>query len=135
MNQKGKLKVFWGIVIGATIGAMIMLAKMMFEKETGGFSIGTLMGVVIAMVFGAVSSYLLSSRKNNKTIPEVDERTVFVMKNYFVWALYFVLIGSALVSVCLYLMDVQTIEIGMLFVYQALLFVLIGAGAFVAKRV
>lgn len=135
MNQKSKLKVFLGIIIGSTAALMIMLAKMMFEKEVGDFSIGMLIAVVGAMIFGAFFSYLLSNRKKSRNIPEVDERRISVMKNYFVWALYFVLIGSGLISLVLYLMDVKTIEMGLLFAYQALLMVLIGIGAFVAKRV
>lgn len=136
MNNAYKLKVFIGVVIGAIMGAGILFAKTVITREMGGFNFGTVIAMTGAMVLGAFFSYLLSIRKKkqNSSIPEVDERTILVLKNYFMWAFYFVMIGSGLVSIILYLMDVETVELGMIFVYQAFLFILVGIGAFVAKR-
>ena len=136
MTNKRKLKMFMGVVVGVMIGAIILFAKIAFTEETDGLSIGMVIGVSGAMVLSAFFTYLLSIRKKKKdnNIPEVDERTILVLKNYFMWSFYFVMIGSGLVSVILYLMDVKTIELGMIFAYQAFVFMIVAIGAFAAKR-
>lgn len=137
MNNKTKLKVFIGVVIGVIIGASILFAKIVLTKETGGFNIGMAISIIGAMILGAFFSYLLSikKKKRNNNIPEVDERTILVLKNYFTWAFYFVMIGSGFVSIILSLMNVEKIELGMIFAYQAFVFILVAIGAFVAKRI
>lgn len=137
MSDVKKLKVFAGVVFGVMIGASVLIAKTVFTKETGEFDIGLALAIAGAMIVGVLVSYLLSIRKTkrNGNIPEVDERTISVLKNYFMWAFYFVMIGSGLVSFILFLMDVKTIELGMIFVYQAILFMIVALGAVIAKRV
>lgn len=132
MNDRKKLKVFAGVVIGVLIGATVLIVK-----GTGEFDIGMILAMTGAMIGSAFVSYLLSIRKKkqNGNIPEVDERTIKVLKNYFLWAFYFVMIGSGLISFILFLMDVKTVELGMLFTYQVLLFMIVAVGAVVAKRV
>lgn len=137
MSDVKKLKVFAGVVFGVMIGASVLIAKTVFTKETGEFDIGLALAIAGAMIVGVLVSYLLSIRKTkrNGNIPEVDEHTISVLKNYFMWAFYFVMIGSGLVSFILFLMDVKTIELGMIFVYQAILFMIVALGAVIAKRV
>lgn len=137
MNNEKRLKIFAGVVLGAMIGASTLLAKVMLEKETGEADIGSLLLITGAMIVGVLISYLLSVRKQkrNVNIPEVDERTIFVMKNYFMWALYFIFIGTGLITLMLYLMDVKTVEVGMLFVYQMIIVILVAIGAGVTKKI
>lgn len=136
MTNKKKLKMFMGVVVGVMIGAIILFAKIAFTEETDGLSIGMVIAVSGAIVLSASFTYLLSIRKKKRdnNIPEVDERTILVLKNYFMWSFYFVMIGSGLVSIILYLMDVKTIELGMIFAYQAFVFIIVAIGAFIAKR-
>ena len=119
------------------IGASVLVAKVVIKKETGQFDVGLVFAIAGTMIVSALISYLLSIRKKkrNGNIPEIDERTILVMKNYFMWAFYFVMIGSGLVSFILFLMDVKTIELGMIFVYQTILFMLVAIGAVVAKKI
>lgn len=137
MTNEKKLKIFAGVVLGAMIGASTLLAKVMLEKETGEVDIGSLLLIAGAMIVGVLISYLLSVRKQkrNGNIPEIDERTIFVMKNYFMWAFYFIFIGTGLITFMLYLMDVETVEVGMLFVYQMIIIIVVSIGAGVAKKV
>lgn len=137
MNNEKKLKVFAGVVLGATIGASVLLAKVILTKETGESDIGTILLITGAMIVGVLISYLLSVRKQkrNGNVPEVDERTIFVMKNYFMWAFYFVFIGTGLITLVIYLMNVKTVEVGMLFVYQMIVMILVAIGAGVAKKI
>ena len=137
MNNEKKLKIFAGVVLGVMIGASILMAKVMLEKETGEADIGSLLLIAGAMIVGVLISYLLSVRqqRRNGNIPEIDERTIFVMKNYFMWAFYFIFIGTGLITFMLFLMDVETVEVGMLFVYQMIIVILVAIGAGVAKKV
>lgn len=137
MNNEKKLKIFAGVVLGAMIGASVLMAKVMLEKETGEADIGSLLLIAGAMIVGVLISYLLSVRKQkrNGNIPEIDERTIFVMKNYFMWAFYFIFIGTGLITLMLYLMDVETVEVGLLFVYQMIIIILVAIGAGVAKKI
>lgn len=136
MNNKKKLTVFIALIV-VMIGAALLLAKMILTKETGEFSIGAAISITGSMLIGGLVSYLLSiwKEKRNKKIPEVDERTVVVLKNYFVWAFYIVMIASSFILIILYLTDVETIELGMIFAYQALIYILVAIGAFIAKRI
>lgn len=137
MNNEKKLKIFAGVVLGAMIGASVLMAKVILEKETGEADIGSLLLIAGAMIVGVLISYLLSVRKQkgNGNIPEIDERTIFVMKNYFMWAFYFIFIGTGFITFMLFLMDVETVEVGMLFVYQMIIIILVAIGAGVAKKV
>ena len=137
MNNEKKLKIFAGVVLGVMIGASVLMAKVMLEKETGEADIGSLLLIAGAMIVGVLISYLLSIRKQkrNGNIPEIDERTIFVMKNYFMWAFYFIFIGTGLITFMIYLMDVKTVEVGMLFVYEMVVMILVAIGAGVAKKI
>ena len=137
MNNEKKLKIFAGVVLGAMIGASVLMAKVILEKETGEADIGSLLLIAGAMIVGVLISYLLSVRqqRRNGNIPEIDERTIFVMKNYFMWAFYFIFIGTGLITFMLFLMDVETVEVGMLFVYQMIIVILVAIGAGIAKKV
>lgn len=137
MGNKKKLKIFTGVILGVMIGALTLLAKVVITKETGSFSIGTAINLIGTMLLGISFSYLISTRKKgrNRDIAEVDERTILILKNYFMWAFYLVMIGSGLFLIILYFMDIATIELGMLFVYQMFLFIIVAIGAFIVKKI
>src|SRR5699024_11109494 len=136
MNDKTKFKIFIGLLVGILIGAALLLAKLILTKETGEFSPVMAIAITGGMILGASSSYLLSIRKKkkNNNIPEVDERTVLVLKNYFLSAFYLVMMGTGLICLVLYLMDITTIELGMIFVYLTFVFIIVAIGALIAKR-
>lgn len=137
MSDLKKVKIFAGVVLGVMIGASILITQLFMKKEFGDFDIGLGFAIAGSMIGGVLISHLLSiwKEKRNGNIPEIDERTIFVMKNYFMWAFYFVLIGSAIVTFVLYFSDVKTVEIGLLFVYQMIIYIFVGTGAFVAKKI
>lgn len=136
MSDLKKLKIFAGVVLGVMIGASVLIAKVIITKEIGEFDVGLVFAIAGTMIAGAFIGYSASNwrRKRNGNIPDIDERTISVLKNYFMWAFYFVMIGSGLVSFILFLMDVKTIELGMIVVYQTILFILVAIGAVVAKK-
>ena len=90
----------------------------------------------LSMVTGITVAYLLMKwRKNWKDkIPAVDERTIVVMKNYFLYVLYFIFLLSGIILLVLFFQGVQTIEIGAIVAYLAILIVITSVGALVAIK-
>ena len=136
MSDLKKLKIFAGVVLGVMIGASILIAQAVSIKETGDFDIELAFLIAGSMIGGALISYLLSiwKKKRSHNIPDLDERTIFVLKNYFMYAFYFLLVVSGILTFVLYFLDVKTVEIGLLFVYQMMIYICLGIGAIVAKK-
>ncbi|WP_226683410.1 hypothetical protein [Sutcliffiella horikoshii] len=89
---------------------------------------GTLGGLVIVLLF------IFYRKKRKPKLPEFDERSMLLMKRYFLGALYVVFIGSAAIVVTLGFLGVKTVEVGMLAVYLSILFIVVGMGALVTAR-
>lgn len=134
-NKKKWFWLIWGVIlicmqIGGALGIYII------GREEGNFDYslllsmfgGTLGGLVLVLLF----MYLHKKRK--RKLPEFDERSMLLMKRYFLGALYFVFIGSAAIVVTLAFLGVETVEVGMLAVYLSILFIIVGMGALVTAR-
>lgn len=137
MSDSKKLKIFTGVVLGVMIGASVFLAMAFIYKDNGDINFGIGVIIAIAMVGGALLSYVYSiwKTKQSNNIPEIDERTIFVLKNYFMYALYFLIVISGIITFVLFFLDVKTIEIESLFIYQMIMYLCIGVGAMIAKKV
>lgn len=124
--------IFWVgmIIIGGLLGVYLI------GKEEGEFSFELAGSVIIGSLGGVLITFLYAKwrKKRNGNVPEVDERSLFLMKRYLLIILYFVLVGSGAILIVLYAMGVQTVETGMLIVYMMILYILIGIGAVVVKR-
>lgn len=92
--------------------------------------------VNVAMVLGILIAYLfiIWRKKRNDNIPAADERTLLVMKNYFLYVLYFVFILSGIILLALFFLGVKSIAIGAIAAYISFLVVVIGVGALVASK-
>lgn len=88
---------------------------------------GQLLGIVITLIF------YKWNKKRKGNIPDVDERTMLLLKRYLMIVLYVVLIGSGAILMVLYSIGVHSIETGMLIVYLMVLYILIGVGAIITK--
>ncbi|MBD7945355.1 MULTISPECIES: hypothetical protein [Psychrobacillus] len=119
------------IIVGAFLGVYIA------GKEEGIFDWGLFLPMVVGSLGGFIGFFLFAwlRQKKNGKIPDMDERTAVMMKNYFSTVLYFVLFGSGVILLILFAIGVETIETGMLIVYMMILFMLIGIGAFITKRI
>ncbi|MBO0960887.1 hypothetical protein J1P26_14380 [Neobacillus sp. MM2021_6] len=135
MNNKIKFILIWAFIIGcAWIGGF--LGIYISGKETGEFSydsaipmaVGTILGIIIYLFFSKWN------KKRNGNVPEFDERSLILMKRYFLIVLYVVLFGSGAALLILYSMGVYLIETGMLIVCLMFLYIIIGVGAFITKR-
>ncbi len=118
------------IIIGGFFGVYLI------GREEGIFSLELALAIVGGSVGGLIIRFLYSKwhKKRNGNIPEVDERTLLLMKRYLLIVLYFVLIGSSALLLVLYAMDIRTIQTEMAIVYMTGLFVLIGIGTAIVKR-
>jgi hypothetical protein len=117
-------------IIGGLLGVYLI------GKEEGVFDFGLAIPVIVGSVGGITISFLFAKwrKRRRGNVPDVDERSLVLMKRYFLVVLYVVLIGSGALLIILYGMGVHTIETGMLIVYMAILYLVIGIGAVVVKR-
>ena len=109
-------------------------------KEAGApiFDFATSIAIcAIGPISGGIISYFFMkwNKKRNGNIPDIDERSLVIMKRYLLIVLYFVLFVSGALLLLLYGMGVYTIETGMLIVYMMILYILIGIGAIVVKQI
>jgi hypothetical protein len=122
--------IFVCILIGGFLGIYII------GKTTGEYNYN----LAIPIIVGTVSGFFIYliffklSKKRNGNVPDFDERSVILMKRYFMIVLYVVLIGSGAVLLILYSMGVYSIETGMLIVCMMILYMLIGIGSLITKR-
>ncbi|WP_042149841.1 hypothetical protein [Paucisalibacillus sp. EB02] len=133
MKKRNVILVYIFIMAMFIIGGL--LGVYLIGKEQGVFDFG-LAGAVIGGSVGGIIISLLFTRwrkKRRGNVPEVDERSLVLMKRYFLVVLYVVLIGSGALLLVLYGVGIQYIETGMLIVYMMILYVLIGIGAVVVK--
>lgn len=117
-------------IVGGLLGVYLI------GKEEGAFDFGVATSVIIGSFVGITISFVLAKwrKKRRGNVPEVDERSVLVMKKYLLVVLYVVLVGSGALLIALYGMGVHEIETGMLIVYMMILYIVIGIGAVVVKR-
>lgn len=133
MKKKNLERLTMGVILICTVvGGFIGLSIA---------SVAINFGIAAAVIGATLGGFLLRyswsalRKKKRRNIPEVDERTALILKRYFLVVLYVVLIGSGALLLALYAMGVQMIETGMLIVYMAILYLLIGIGALVASKV
>jgi uncharacterized membrane protein YfcA len=93
------------------------------------------MPIIGGLALGSVITLILYkwNKKRNGNVPDVDERTLLLLKRYLMIVLYVVLLGSGAILLVLYSMGVHSIETGMLIVYMMVLYILIGVGAIITK--
>ncbi|ART74761.1 hypothetical protein B4U37_01205 [Sutcliffiella horikoshii] len=116
--------------IGGALGIYII------GREEGVFDYSLLLSMFQGTLGGLILVLLIMffRKKRKPKLPEFDERSMLLMKRYFLGALYVVFIGSAAIVVTLALLGVETVEVGMLAVYLSILFIAVGMGALVTAR-
>lgn len=134
MNKHYKIITYIFFIILIVLSGSLVVY--LIGKEKGDYNLGLFIPIVFGALCGLVINFLHSKwhKKRNGNVPEVDERSLLLMKNYLLIVLYFVLIGSSALLLLLYLMGIHTIETGILIVYMMILYMLIGMGTIVVKR-
>lgn len=113
--------------IGLWIG--LKLAGGPFPSGTS-FIILTLVGVAC----GIGLPMLISLVRRRKSLPEMDERTVRIIKDYLLMASVGIGFVSGILLLVLVGIGYQTIELGILALYGSIMVLLTAAGLFVVKR-
>lgn len=135
MNNKKIFILSWVFII-ACILAGGFLGIYIIGKGTGDYNYDLALPMIGGTAIGILLSIILYKwgTKRKRNVPDFDERSILLMKRYFLIVLYVVLVGSGAVLLVLYAMGVHTIETGMLILCLVCLYMLIGIGAFVTKR-
>lgn len=89
-----------------------------------------------SIIGGLMIGYLLIrwrvSRKEKA--PIADERTINLLKNYFLIAIYIIFILSGILLLTLFFLGIESIEIGWIFVYLSMLILLTIIGGLIVSR-
>lgn len=135
MNNRKLQITFWSVVIGCMIIGGF-LGVYLIGKETGEYNYEIAIAIIGGTVLGFIFYLLISmwNKKRNGNVPDVDERSILLMKRYLMCVLYVVLFGSGAVLLILYSMGVHFIETGMLIICMMVLYMLIGLGAVITKQ-
>lgn len=118
------------ILLGGFLGMYLI------GKETGESPFDLAIPIIGGTVGGFLIYFIIYSwnKKRTGNVPDFDERSVKLMTRYFMFVLYVVLFGSGAGLIILYSLGVQFIETGMLIICLMGLYILIGFGVIVTKR-
>ncbi|MEK4229635.1 hypothetical protein [Solibacillus sp. FSL H8-0538] len=135
MSVKRLQTTLWLVIIGSMLIGGV-LGIYLIGKETGEYNYELLLPMGIGSVGGLV--IFLANRKfkqkRNGNVPDYDERSALLIQKYFMIALYVILFGSGAALLVAYAMGIQYIETGLLIMCLFGIFMVLGVGALVAKR-
>jgi len=135
MKIKKLQQIIWAVVI-----VSIILGVFLGIYIEGNATSEYRYDIAIPMVGGAILGFVIwlffskLNKKRNGNVPEVDERSVMLMQRYFMIVLYVILCGSGVALLTLYSMGVHFIETGMLIICMMGIYMMIGFGAIITKR-
>ncbi|MEK3797284.1 hypothetical protein MHI18_03325 [Peribacillus sp. FSL H8-0477] len=135
MKMKKLQQIIWAVVI-----VSIILGVFLGIYIEGNATSEYRYDIAIPMVGGAILGFVIwlffskLNKKRNGNVPEVDERKVMLMQRYFMIVLYVILCGSGVALLTLYSMGVHFIETGMLIICMMGIYMMIGFGAIITKR-
>lgn len=103
----------------------------------GEFRLEVIVPIIVGTGIGVASTIFLSKRHKRKygKVPEVDERTIKIMTKYIIVAFFVLLMILSIGLLGLYAAGVHTIETGWLIVGLMALYIILGLGAMVVKKV
>ena len=122
------------IIVGTCIGGF--LGMYLIGNETGEYRYELVLPIVVGSVVAFLIFLVISkiNKKRNGNVPDIDERSVKLIQKYFVIALYLILFGCAIALLIAYAMGVQYIETGLLMICLLGIFIVLGLGTLVVKR-
>lgn len=135
MTVKRLQIISWIVIIGCMlIGGL--LAIYLIGKETGVYDYELLFPITLGTVGGFLIFLAISKlkQKRNGNVPDFDERSVSLIKKYLMISLYVILFGSGAALIIVYAMGIKYIETGILMIYLFSLYIILGLGTLVVKR-
>ena len=131
MNKKQQL-LFSTIVMGSIVlGGLLVIYTKPGEyqwEQIGSAFLGTVLGFSVLFFFSK------GKKKKNAGIPEADERTIFNLQKYFMGSLYILLVGSGAALLIAFMAGVRFIETEFLILCLAVVYIVLGLGSVLAKR-
>ena len=125
----------WIVIIGCfLLGGL--LGIYLIGRDTGVYDYDLILPICVG-TFGGFLIFLAISKlkqKRNGNVPDFDERSMIVIQKYFLIAFYVILVGSGAALVIVYAMGIKTIETGLLIVCLFGLYMILGLGSLIAKR-
>lgn len=135
MTAKKLQIIAWIVIIGCfLLGGL--LGIYVIGRDTGVYDYDLLLPICVG-TFGGFLIFLVLSKlkqKRNGNVPEFDERSMIVMQKYFLIAFYVILVGSGAALLFAYAMGIKTIETGLLIGCLGGLYMILGFGALIVKR-
>ena len=123
----------WIVIIGCILLGGL-LGIYLIGKDTGVYDYDLILPICVGTFGGFLIFLALSKLKQKRNVPDFDERSMKVMQKYFLIAFYVILVGSGAALVIVYAMGIKTIETGLLIVCLGGLYMILGFGALIAKR-
>lgn len=125
----------WIVIIGCMlIGGL--LGIYLIGNETGDYDYNLLFPICLGTVGGFLIFLAISklNQKRNGNVPDFDERSVLIIQKYLMISLYVILLGSGAALIIVYAMGIKYIETGLLMICLFGLYIILGLGTLVAKR-
>ena len=121
------------IIVGSILGSFIGMYIGLGDDWRVDYIAPGLGGALIG--FTAIFLFAKWREFKRGNVPEYDERTLLLLKRYFLIVLYVLLIGSGTVFLTLMAFGIKTVETGWLIVGLMVIYLIVGFGAVVVKRV
>ncbi|MEK4760821.1 hypothetical protein MHH85_11240 [Viridibacillus sp. FSL E2-0187] len=135
MSVKKIQIVIWIVIIGCMIiGGFLGIH--LIGKKTGEYPYELVFPIVIGsgggfLIFLAISKL---NKKRNVNVPDFDERSIKLIQKYLMFALYMLLFGLGIALLIAYGMGIQYVETGFLIICLFAIYMILGLGTLVVKR-
>ena len=135
MSPKKLQIIGWFVIIGCILIGGV-LGIYLIGKETGQFEYDLLLPICLGTFGGFLIFNVFSKlkQKRNGNVPDFDERSISLIQKYFLIALYIILLASGAALIIAYAMGIQYIETGILIICLMGLYIILGLGTLVVKR-
>ena len=135
MTVKRLQIISWIVIIGCMLIGGV-LGIYLIGKETGVYDYELLFPITLGTVGGFLMFLAISKlkQKRNGNVPDFDERSLSLIKKYLMISLYAILFGSGAALIIVYAMGIKYIETGILIIYLFSLYIILGLGTLVVKR-
>ncbi|PAF21197.1 hypothetical protein CHH49_12290 [Terribacillus saccharophilus] len=131
MKKRYELLIYVFITFCCFIGIWLGTKLIGEQLPSGNY---LLLFILVGALCGVGLPMLISWSNRRSRQPDMDERTVRMLKNYLLSAFFLVSFLSGVLLLVLVGIGHETIELGWIAVYGGAIFILMTAGLFVVKR-
>ncbi|MFT8321224.1 MAG: hypothetical protein ABF649_09985 [Bacillus sp. (in: firmicutes)] len=134
MKKTYQVLIFVFLLLCIFLGGL--LGIWLIGKNTGDYDWSLVYPIIGGIFLGAIFTFLFSHWKKKKkgNIPAIDERSLVLLKRYFIGAFYIIMIGTSAVLLILFGIGIKSIETGIIIIYLCALYLLLALGTMITKR-